>query len=236
MNKHLLAFSLALLSAVSLSGVTIHRSSRGGYSSEARSATVAHHTNALANSVKLSGGFSEFSNKSWVTGAGKVTRILDDDLEPPCHQRFILSDESGHTILIAHNIDEANRIAGLSIGDVIAFKGEYISNPQGGVVHWTHPSHSAYKLGGWLKKLKSAEESGEAEVVQEPTGRKEYFAGDGPMSERIAAPVNDDWPETGYWLSTNSGARHNKKCENYRKTRGYPCKKSEGRPCGRCGG
>ena len=236
MNKHLLAFSLALFSAVSLSGVTIHRSSRGGYSSEARSATVAHHTNALTNSVKLSGGFSKFRNKSWVTGAGKVTRILDDDLEPPCHQRFILSDESGHTILIAHNIDEANRIAGLSIGDVIAFKGEYISNPQGGVVHWTHPSHSAYKLGGWLKKLKGAEESGEAEVVQEPTGRKEYFAGDGPMSERIAAPVNDDWPETGYWLSTNSGARHNKKCENYRKTRGYPCKKSEGRPCGRCGG
>lgn len=38
------------------------------------------------------------------------------------------------------------------------------------------------------------------------------------------------------WLSTNSNKRHNRKCENYRKTRGYPCKKDEGSPCGKCGG
>ena len=236
MNSRLLAFFAVLLPVVSLYGGTVHRSFRGGYPAETRSATVARHANVLTNSVKSSGGFSRFRNKAWVTGAGKVTRILDDDLEPPCHQRFILSDGSGRTVLIAHNIDESDRIADLSVGDVIAFKGEYVSNSKGGVVHWTHPSHSAYKPGGWLKKLKGAEEFGEAEVVQEPTERKEYFAGGGPMSERIAAPVNDDWPETGYWLSTNSGARHNKRCENYRKTRGYPCKKSEGRPCGKCGG
>ena len=54
-------------------------------------------------------------------------------------------------------------------------------------------------------------------------GRKEYFAGRGPIESRVAAPVNSDWPETGYWLSTNSDARHNSRCPNYRKTRGYPC-------------
>lgn len=236
MKKRLLAVFPVLLSAVSLYGVTIHRSFRRGYPAETRSATITHHENVLTNSVKVSGGFSKFCNKSWVTGAGRVTRILDDDRERPCHQRFILSDESGRTILIAHNIDETDRIADLSIGDVIAFKGEYVSKPNGGVVHWTHPSHSAYKPGGWLKKLKGVEKFGEAEVLQEPDERKEYFAGGGPMFKRIAAPINDDWPETGYWLSTNSGARHNKKCENYRKTRGYPCKNSEGRPCGKCGG
>ena len=48
--------------------------------------------------------------------------------------------------------------------------------------------------------------------------------------------VNSDWPETGYWLSTNSDARHNSRCPNYRKTRGYPCTAKEGRPCGKCGG
>ena len=48
--------------------------------------------------------------------------------------------------------------------------------------------------------------------------------------------VNSDWPETGYWLSTNSDARHNSRCPNYRKTRGYPCAAKEGRPCGKCGG
>ena len=67
-------------------------------------------------------------------------------------------------------------------------------------------------------------------------GRKEYFAGRGPIESRVAAPVNSDWPETGYWLSTNSDARHNSRCPNYRKTRGYPCTANEGRPCGKCGG
>ena len=68
------------------------------------------------------------------------------------------------------------------------------------------------------------------------SGRREYRAGGGPVSGRTPAPVNEDWPETGYWMSTNSGVRHNSHCENYRRTRGYPCRKSEGRPCGKCGG
>lgn len=46
----------------------------------------------------------------------------------------------------------------------------------------------------------------------------------------------DKWPDTGWWLSTNSMKRHNRRCENYRKTRGYPCRKDEGSPCGKCGG
>lgn len=67
--------------------------------------------------------------------------------------------------------------------------------------------------------------------------RKEYFAGRNPeVGARPACPVTDEWPDTGYWLSTNSNARHNRRCPNYRKTRGYPCQKDEGRPCGKCGG
>ena len=67
--------------------------------------------------------------------------------------------------------------------------------------------------------------------------REEYRAGGAmPVGSRKAAPVCDKWPDTGWWLSTNSNKRHNKKCENYRKTRGYPCRKDEGSPCGKCGG
>ena len=67
--------------------------------------------------------------------------------------------------------------------------------------------------------------------------REEYRAGGAmPVGSRTAAPVCDKWPETGYWLNTNTNKRHNRKCENYRKTRGYPCQKSEGSPCGKCGG
>lgn len=221
-------------------GVTYHRSFRNGYPAGAQGASgsAVRTVGVTTNAVKLTGGFAKFRNKTWVTGSGTVTRILDDDLEPPCHQRFILSDGFGRTVLVAHNIDEWDRLADVEVGDVIAFKGEFVSNPRGGVVHWTHPDKSHRKPGGWLKKLKGAEkdEPVEAAELAPPDERKEYFAGRGPMSTRLAAPVNDDWPETGYWLSTNSGARHNRGCENYRKTRGYPCKKSEGRPCGKCGG
>ena len=67
--------------------------------------------------------------------------------------------------------------------------------------------------------------------------RVEYRAGNAmPVGSRTAAPVNATWPDTGFWLSTNSNKRHNRKCENYRKTRGYPCSASEGTPCGKCGG
>ena len=69
------------------------------------------------------------------------------------------------------------------------------------------------------------------------SSRVEYRAGNAlPVSSRTAAPVNFAWPDTGYWLSTNSNKRHNRNCENYRKTRGYPCTKDEGTPCGKCGG
>jgi hypothetical protein len=72
---------------------------------------------------------------------------------------------------------------------------------------------------------------------QTPAYREEYFAGRAlPVSSRTAAPVCDKWPDTGYWLNTNSNKRHNRNCENYRKTRGYPCQKGDGSPCGKCGG
>ena len=69
------------------------------------------------------------------------------------------------------------------------------------------------------------------------SNRVEYRAGRAmPVGSRAPAPVCDQWPDTGYWLSVNSDVRHNRGCENYRKTRGYPCRKTGGTPCGKCGG
>ena len=159
MNKYKLSLTLVVLSVVSAFGITYHRSFRNGYPSGAQGVVggTGRTVGVSTNAVKSSGGFAKFLNKSWVTGAGTVTRVLDDDLEPPCHQRFILSDESGHTILIANNIDGWERLADVNVGDVIAFRGEFISNPQGGVVHRTHPDNSHRKPDGWLKKLKCTE-------------------------------------------------------------------------------
>ena len=43
--------------------------------------------------------------------------------------------------------------------------------------------------------------------------------------------------DTGYWLNTSTGVRHNRSCPNYRNTkRGRPCGADEGKACGMCGG
>ena len=42
--------------------------------------------------------------------------------------------------------------------------------------------------------------------------------------------------ETGYWLSSKTKVRHNKRCRNYRTVKGYPCGPKDGRPCKACGG
>ncbi len=45
-----------------------------------------------------------------------------------------------------------------------------------------------------------------------------------------------DQKSTGYWLSTNSGVRHNKSCRWFEKSKGRPCSPTEGKPCKLCGG
>lgn len=86
-----------------------------------------------------------------VKGSGVVSRILKDDNDGSRHQRFILRLSSGQTLLIAHNIDLAQRIGNLQQGDSVQFFGEYEWNSKGGVVHWTHQDPDDHHIGGWLK-------------------------------------------------------------------------------------
>ena len=86
-----------------------------------------------------------------VRGDGEVTRILSDDNDGSRHQRFVLRLDSGHTILVAHNIDLAPRVASIRVGDLVEFYGVYEWNERGGVVHWTHHDPQGEHIGGWLK-------------------------------------------------------------------------------------
>ncbi len=79
-----------------------------------------------------------------------VARILSDDTQPPRHQRFIVELDSGHTLLVAHNIDLADRIDNIEVGAPVRLFGEYEWNDKGGVLHWTHHDPEGLKDGGWI--------------------------------------------------------------------------------------
>ena len=86
-----------------------------------------------------------------VEGRGDVVRLLSDDVDGGRHQRFIIRLASGQTLLVAHNIDIALRVADIEEGDRIQFNGQYEWNSEGGVLHWTHNDPSGRHPGGWLK-------------------------------------------------------------------------------------
>ncbi len=92
----------------------------------------------------------QFVAGTMTSGSGTVIRILPDDQAGSRHQRFIIRLSTGQTLLIAHNIDIAPRIGNLSMGDTVAFLGEYEPNSKGGVIHWTHRDPKGLHAAGWL--------------------------------------------------------------------------------------
>lgn len=102
----------------------------------------------LPNVAKL---YADQANKVQVEDTGRVVKLLLDDINGLKHQKFLVKVASGQTLLFAHNIDLANRIDDIAVGDTITFRGEYVYNPKGGVVHWTHHDPSGHHPAGWIK-------------------------------------------------------------------------------------
>jgi Protein of unknown function (DUF3465) len=99
----------------------------------------------------LAAAFADKRSDVQVEGRGVVDRVLADDNDGSRHQRFILRLASGQTVLVAHNIDLADRLTSLDRGDTVAFYGEYEWTAQGGVIHWTHRDPARRHVSGWLK-------------------------------------------------------------------------------------
>lgn len=84
-----------------------------------------------------------------VSGKGKVIKLLADDNKGSRHQKFLVKINAQQTLLFAHNIDLAPRVP-LQIGDEVSFNGEYVYNPKGGIIHWTHHAPQGDHEAGWV--------------------------------------------------------------------------------------
>jgi hypothetical protein len=99
----------------------------------------------------ISSAYETRTSDVQVSNTGIVVKILPDDNKGSRHQRFILKLPTGQTVLIAHNIDLAEKIDAINVGDSVEFYGEYEWNAKGGIVHWTHHDPAGRHDGGWLK-------------------------------------------------------------------------------------
>lgn len=106
---------------------------------------------ATSSDSKLERAFRDRISDLQIAGNGTVVHVLGDDNKGSRHQRFLLETDSGLTLLVAHNIDLAPRIPGISKGDRVGFYGEYEWNEKGGVIHWTHHDPRGKHPDGWLE-------------------------------------------------------------------------------------
>ena len=98
----------------------------------------------------MSQGFEKSDDGSWIEVTGFVNRLLSDDSDGSRHQRFVIDIGDRRTLLIAHNIDLANRVP-LGMGDRVYVRGLYEWNDLGGLVHWTHKDPLGVEDGGYVR-------------------------------------------------------------------------------------
>lgn len=103
---------------------------------------------ATTELTALRAAIADHADGRWVQGRARVKKTLPDDNEGSRHQRFLLAVDGG-TVLVAHNIDLAPR-APVRVGGLVGFRGEFVWNDKGGVLHWTHHDPKG-KPGGWLE-------------------------------------------------------------------------------------
>ncbi len=81
----------------------------------------------------------------------EIIKSLPDDADGSRHQRFLIRTLSGQRLLIAHNIDLAQRVGDLVPGEPIRIRGQFEWNDRGGVMHWTHHDPRGIHDDGWIE-------------------------------------------------------------------------------------
>ncbi len=138
--------ALALAALIFLAG----RWSTGGLSFPWQPAPVAWEGSESSAQGSVEAAYAGHQSDVWLGADGLVDRVLKDDRKGSRHQRFVVELVSGHTVLVAHNIDLAERVP-LKAGDRVEVYGEYEWSDQGGVLHWTHHDPQRRRKGGWIR-------------------------------------------------------------------------------------
>lgn len=100
--------------------------------------------------ARIERAMAERESGFMVTVDARVGKLLRDDVDGSRHQRFVIELEGGHTLLVAHNIDLADR-ADVEVGDRVRVRGQYEWNERGGVLHWTHHDPDGDHPGGFIE-------------------------------------------------------------------------------------
>jgi hypothetical protein len=101
------------------------------------------------SNAAIAQAFATKQSNIQVNGKGVVSKLLADDNKGSRHQKFLVKINAQQTLLFAHNIDLAPRVP-LQVGDEVSFSGEYVYNPKGGIIHWTHRAPQGDHEAGWV--------------------------------------------------------------------------------------
>jgi len=104
---------------------------------------------AAVDNTEIEQAFAARKSDVQVSGRGVVTKLLADDNKGSRHQKFLVKINARQTLLFAHNVDLAPRVP-LQVGDEVTFYGEYVYNPKGGIMHWTHHAPQGDHVAGWI--------------------------------------------------------------------------------------
>ena len=114
------------------------------------SAPVAAAPHAAGGNAALERAIEARASGIMMTVDARVVKVLPDDLDGSRHQRFLLDVGRGRTVLVAHNIDLAERVP-LDRQDTVRIRGQFEWNDKGGVLHWTHHDPRGKHPGGWIE-------------------------------------------------------------------------------------
>ncbi len=150
MSPRLRRTLLGVLAAIALAVAQQAGWIDGADSSAGSSAPAAVSAHEGVDNAALERAIEARASGVMMTVAARVVKVLPDDLDGSRHQRFLLDVGRGRTVLVAHNIDLAERVP-LDRDDRVRLRGQFEWNDKGGVLHWTHHDPAGRHPGGWIE-------------------------------------------------------------------------------------